>query len=76
MRTLLSLIVGGTGCIAFSACSSDPPETHVYNYKVYQKPGVKYVKRPTSSTSSYKVGGGGTRHVGGSDTAGGFRASE
>jgi len=74
MRTFLSLIVGGTGCIAFSACSPDPPETHVYNWKVYQKPGVKYVKRPSSS--SYKVGGGGTRHVGGSDTAGSFRASE
>ena len=73
MKTILSLIVGCAGCVVFSSCGGEP-ETHVYNWKVHKKPDVQYVKRPTSS--NYKVGGGGTRYVGGYDTASGFRAAE
>jgi len=61
----LILMIGA--CVVLCSCTP-PPVYNTYQYRVYQ---------PSSSSRSTpsKVGGGGTRNVGGYDSPEGFRAT-
>jgi len=74
MKTTKYILMGIAGCAFMSACQ---PKTKVYNWRVEQAPrSSSRVKKSTPRSPSYKVGGAGYQHVGGYDTASGFRAAQ